>query len=84
MQVHRELVTGPSLIGRTGSVTIRVPGGARPGEVRLVVQGIPHHYIAYCRVPLTIGTEVLVIDDRGTRQVDIEPWTEPGRPAPAG
>lgn len=74
-------MTGRTLVGRTGLVTIRVPGGTRPGEVRLVVQGIPHHYIAYCREPLTIGTDVLVINDRGVQQVDVEPWTEPGRPA---
>jgi membrane protein implicated in regulation of membrane protease activity len=67
-------VTGRALVGRTGSVTVRVPGGDRPGEVRLVVQGIPHHYIAYCREPLAIGDKVLVVDARGARQVDVTLW----------
>jgi hypothetical protein len=67
-------VAGRSLVGRTGSVTVRVPGGDRPGEVRLVVQGIPHHYIAYCPEPVAIGDKVLVVDDRGARQVDVTPW----------
>jgi hypothetical protein len=72
-------VAGQTLIGRIGSVTIRVPGGERPGEVQFVVQGIRHHYIAYCREPVAIGERVLVIDERGFRQVDVEPWPEPGR-----
>jgi hypothetical protein len=71
-------MAGQTLIGRIGSVTIRVPGEGRPGEVRLVVQGIRHHYIAYCREPVAIGEQVLVINERGFRQVDVEPWPEPG------
>jgi hypothetical protein len=52
-----------------------VRGGVKPGEVRIVVAGIPHHYIAYCPVPVAAGTPILVINNRGRRQIDVEPWT---------
>jgi membrane protein implicated in regulation of membrane protease activity len=71
-------VAGQTLVGRVGLVTVRVRGGPLPGEVRLVVQGIPHYYIAYCGQALAVGEQVLVINNRGARQVDVEPWHEPG------
>jgi membrane protein implicated in regulation of membrane protease activity len=71
-------VTGQTLVGKVGLVTVRVRGGPLPGEVRLVVQGIPHYYIAYCGQALAVGERVLVINNRGARQVDVEPWQEPG------
>ncbi|MEU4220471.1 hypothetical protein [Actinoplanes sp. NPDC026623] len=51
-----------------------IRGGERPGEVRLVVEGIAHYYLAYAAAALPVGTEVLVINNRGTRQIDVEPW----------
>lgn len=66
------------VVGRTGSVTMRVRGGELPGEVRVVVGGLPHYYIAYCPHPVPAGATVLVINWRGARQVDVEPWGEPG------
>ena len=71
-------MAGQTLVGRVGLVTVRVRGGTLPGEVRLVVQGIPHYYIAYCGQALAVGEQVLVINNRGARQVDVEPWHEPG------
>lgn len=71
-------MTEQTLVGRRGSVTARIPGGPRPGEIRLVVQGIPHHYLAYCPEPAELGTHVLVIHNRGSLQVDVEPWPEHG------
>jgi hypothetical protein len=44
----------------------------------LVVQGIPHYYIAYCGQALAVGEQVLVINNRGGRQLDVEPWRQPG------
>jgi membrane protein implicated in regulation of membrane protease activity len=67
-------VAGQTLVGKLGSVTSRVRGGSLPGEIRVVVQGIPHYYIAYCGQPLAVGEQVLVINNRGARQVDVEPW----------
>jgi membrane protein implicated in regulation of membrane protease activity len=71
-------VTGQSLIGRVGRVTHRVRGGESPGEVRVVVEGLPHYYIAYCAEPVAAGQHVLVINSRGARQVDVEPWQDKG------
>ena len=61
-----------------GVVVSRVRGGAQPGEVRVVHGGIAHAYIAYSDEPIVMGTQVLVINSRGARQVDVEPWTMPG------
>jgi hypothetical protein len=71
------VVADQALVGRTGHVTIAVRAGTKPGEVRVVVAGIPHHYLAYCWQPLAAGTPILVINDRGRRQIDVEPWRVP-------
>lgn len=65
-------------VGLIGMVVGRVRGGNQPGEVRVVHGGLPHTYIAYCGQPLAVGAQVLVINSRGARQVDVEPWTVPG------
>ena len=62
------------MVGRTGIVIARIRGGDRPGEVRVVVEGMAHYYLGYAATALPAGTEVLVINNRGTRQVDVEPW----------
>jgi hypothetical protein len=67
-------MTSQSLVGKVGSVVRAVRGGSLPGEVRLVIAGLPHIYIAYCGDPLAVGTEVLVINNRGARAIDVEPW----------
>jgi membrane protein implicated in regulation of membrane protease activity len=64
-------------VGLVGIVVSRVRGGRQPGEVRVVHGGIPHAYIAYAATPLAVGEQVLVINSRGARQVDVEPWTMP-------
>ena len=67
---------GQQLVGRVGSVTHRVRGGELPGEVRVVVDGLPHDYLAYAPVELPVGTRVLLVHVRGQRQVDVEPWAD--------
>ena len=67
-------MTGQTLVGRTGWVTTRVRGGDLPGEVKVVVAGMPHYYVAYCTQPVPVGATVLVICSRGARQIDVEPW----------
>lgn len=67
-----------TLIGKVGRVVTAVRGGPRPGEVRVVVDGIPHYYIAYGKNPIGIGVDVLVINNRGARQIDVEPWFQTG------
>jgi membrane protein implicated in regulation of membrane protease activity len=68
------VVRGQSLVGKIGTVVSAVRGGHRPGEVRIVVNGIAHYFIAYATAAIPLGTEVLVINSRGVRQVDVEPW----------
>jgi membrane protein implicated in regulation of membrane protease activity len=70
-------VTGQTLVGRTGSVITRVRGGDLPGEVKVVVGGLPHYYVAYCTQPVPVGATVLVIHARGARLIDVEPWNGP-------
>ena len=64
-----------SLVGKIGTVIHPVRGGSRPGEVRVVVEGMPHYYIAYAAVEVPAGAEVIIINSRGAQQVDVEPWT---------
>ncbi|MFF5294049.1 NfeD family protein [Paractinoplanes globisporus] len=73
-----------TLVGRVGTVITAIRGGERAGEVRLLVDGIAHYYLAYAAEPLPTGTEVLVINNRGARQIDVEPWptVPPGSSAP--
>ena len=81
--MHRRVfnhgVTGQSLVGKVGEVVRAVRGGGRPGEVRVVVEGVPHYYLAYCADPIPADTTVLVINARGARQIDVEPWSHPGQ-----
>ena len=39
------------LIGRVGTVITAIRGGERAGEVRLLVEGIAHYYLAYAIEP---------------------------------
>lgn len=63
-----------TLVGELGSVTIAVRGGGLAGEVRVVVEGVAHYYIAHSEYPIPVGDQVLVINVRGGRQIDVEPW----------
>jgi hypothetical protein len=63
-----------TVVGRIGTVVVGVRGGERPGEVRVVVEGMAHYYLAYAATAIPAGADVLVINDRGARHVDVEPW----------
>jgi hypothetical protein len=67
-------VARQTVVGKVGTVIIGIRGGDRPGEVRVVMEGIAHYYLGYAATALPVGTEVLVINNRGTRQIDVEPW----------
>ncbi len=69
---------GPGATGKLGVVVHRVRGGDGPGEVRVVHDGMAHDYLAYAGEPLERGARVLVVNDRGARQIDVERWTLPG------
>ena len=62
------------LVGRVGRLVHAVRGGDLAGEVRIVVDGLAHYYLAYSESAIPTGTEVLVINSRGARQVDVEAW----------
>ena len=64
-----------SVIGCLGSLIVATRGAEGPGEVLLNVRGSKEAYLAWSEEPLPKGTEVLVIDTRGPRTVDVEAWT---------
>ena len=74
-------MAGETVVGKIGQVVTAVRGGSRPGEVRVVVEGVPHYYLAYCAYAVSSGAAVLVINNRGSRQIDVEPWTQPNADA---
>lgn len=63
-----------SLIGCVGSLVVATRGTAGAGEVLVTVRGSKEAYLAWSADPLPKGTEVLVIDIRGARTVQVEPW----------
>jgi hypothetical protein len=69
---------GHSLVGATGVVHTRIREGGRAGEVRIVVDGLPHYYLAFAAVALDADTPVVVTHNRGGRAVDVEPLPRPG------
>jgi hypothetical protein len=71
----RDVPDGP--VGKVGRVLVRIRGGDAPGEVRVVHDGMQHAYIAYADEPLSVGAQVLVINSRGARRIDVEPWNMP-------
>ncbi|WP_327292882.1 hypothetical protein [Streptomyces sp. NBC_01198] len=72
-----------AVIGRTGELLIGTRGTLGPGEVLVRVRGGTEAFLAWSDDPLPKGTTVLVVDSRGTRQVDVIEWADP-LDAPAG
>ena len=66
-----------SVIGCTGVLVIGTRGAAGPGEVLVRVRGGSETFLAWSDDPLPQGASVLVIDSRGTRQVDVMEWADP-------
>ena len=65
--------TDPAVVGRPAVVTIRIPGGAVPGEVRLQVRGTFECLIAYALEPLEVDRHVTVTASRGNRAATVAP-----------
>jgi membrane protein implicated in regulation of membrane protease activity len=63
-----------SVIGCVGSLTVATRGRAGAGEVLVTVRGSRETYLAWSQESLPRGTDVLVIDVRGPRTVQVEPW----------
>lgn len=66
-----------AVIGRTGVLVIGTRGDAGPGEVLVRVRGGTETFMAWSVEHLPRGTNVLVVESRGTRQVDVIEWTDP-------
>jgi predicted nucleotidyltransferase len=71
-----------SLIGAIGVVLVATRGEAGPGEVLVKIRGGTEAYLAWSTEPIPRGATVLVINDRGTRTVDVSAWTDPTNPFP--
>jgi hypothetical protein len=72
-----------TIVGSIGVLTIATRGPAGPGEVLLSIRGGSECYIAWSPGPLPRGSTVLVIESRGTRAVEVSPWTDPVSSFPA-
>jgi hypothetical protein len=62
-------------VGKLGHVVTRIRGGEKPGEVTIPIRGGAEVYLAYCDQPVERSTPVLVIGSRGSRCLDVVPWT---------
>ncbi len=71
-----------SLIGSIGVLIIATRGAAGPGEVLVKIRGGSEAYIAWSPEPIPRGSTVLVINNRGTRTVDVSAWIDPLNPFP--
>jgi hypothetical protein len=71
-----------SLIGSIGVIIIATRGVNGPGEVLVKIRGGSEAFIAWSAEPVPRGSTVLVINNRGTRTVDVSPWVDPLNPFP--
>ena len=71
-----------SLIGSIGVITIATRGAHGPGEVLVKIRGGSEAFIAWSAEPIPRGSTVLVINNRGTRTVDVSAWIDPLDPFP--
>lgn len=74
------MVRDDFLIGAIGIVTVATRGEAGPGEVLVKIRGGTEAFIAWSLEPIPRGATVLVINDRGTRTVDVSAWSDPLNP----
>jgi len=77
------MVANVPAIGCIGVITVATRGQAGPGEVLVKIRGGSETFIAWSPEPLPKGTTVLVIEDRGTRTVDVSAWNDPFYPLEA-
>lgn len=66
-----------AVIGSIGVLTIATRGAGGPGEVLVKIRGGSESFIAWSPEPLRRGSTVLVIEWRGSREVDVSEWTDP-------
>jgi hypothetical protein len=66
---------GFSVVGLVGVLVVATRGRAGPGEVLLRVRGGSETYLAWSERPLPKGAQVLVVEARAARTLDVVPWT---------
>ncbi|WP_370082868.1 hypothetical protein [Streptacidiphilus sp. MAP12-16] len=66
-----------AVVGCTGVLLVGTRGSAGPGEVLVRIRGGSETFLAWSAKPLPKGAPVLVIESRGTRQVDVIEWADP-------
>ncbi|MFD9793649.1 hypothetical protein ACFWXK_22185 [Streptomyces sp. NPDC059070] len=66
-----------AVIGCVGEVLVGIRGTDGPGEVLVRVRGGSETFLAWSQEPLPRGARVLVVESRGTRQVDVIEWADP-------
>lgn len=71
------MVPDEAVVGSTGVLIIATRGPVGPGEVVVRVRGGSETFFAWSDEPLPQGATVLVVESRGTRQVDVIAWTDP-------
>jgi hypothetical protein len=64
------------LVGRMG-VVLMSPGPDGIGEVEILVGGTREAFLASSDETIEAGATVLVVEDRGDRQVTVIPWAAP-------
>ncbi len=65
---------GFSVVGLVGVLVVATRGRAGPGEVLLRVRGGSETYLAWSQRPLPKGAQVLVVEARAARTLDVVPW----------
>jgi hypothetical protein len=63
--------------GKVGRIIVRVRGSEGPGEVLVRVRGGSEAFIAYADTEIARDADVLVVNSRGERAVDVVPWPWP-------
>jgi membrane protein implicated in regulation of membrane protease activity len=63
-----------SAVGRVGVLTAATRGDTGPGEVLIKIRGGSETYLAWSDEALPKGANVLVVESRGARAVDVTPW----------
>jgi hypothetical protein len=69
-----------NVIGKLGVLTVATRGAVGPGEVLFTLNGSSEAYLAWSETPLTKGSRVLVIAERGLRTVDVASCDDSGFP----
>jgi hypothetical protein len=73
-------VPDDAVIGCVGVLHVGTRGQRGPGEVVVQVRGGSEAFLAWSDEPLAKGTQVLVVESRGQRAVDVVAFPEAADP----